>query len=139
MPESCIFVYGTLRRALGHEMHRVLARGAHFVGEATVRGALYDLGAYPGLVTQGDHLDCVSGEVYALAPDNAEATLALLDAYEGCANSDPEPHEYRRAIVQVRFDDGSQRDAWTYLLNRSHAGLQRIPGGDYVAWRRREG
>ena len=77
--------------------------------------------------------------MYALHPENAEATLALLDAYEGCANSDPEPHEYRRAIVQVRFDNGSQCAAWTYLLNRSHAGLQRIAGGDYVAWRRRGG
>lgn len=138
MDEPLLFVYGTLRKALEHEMHRVLARGARFVGEAALRGALYDLGAYPGLVTEGDGLDCVSGELYALGPDDAEATLALLDAYEGCANSDPEPHEYRRALVQVRFANGSQRAAWTYLLNRSHAGLQRIPGGDYVAWRRRD-
>jgi len=134
-----VFVYGTLRSALGHEMHRVLTHGARFIGDATVRGALYDLGAYPGLVTEGDDLERVSGELYALEPDDAEVTLALLDAYEGCANSDPEPHEYRRAIVQVRFNDGSQRDAWTYVLSRSHAGLERIPGGDYVAWRRRRG
>jgi gamma-glutamylcyclotransferase (GGCT)/AIG2-like uncharacterized protein YtfP len=134
-----LFVYGSLRKALGHEMHHVLARAAHFLGHATVRGALYDLGAYPGLVTAAAGAGLVSGEVYLLAAETAEATLTILDAYEGCARSDPEPQEYRREVVPVSFDDDTEGEAWTYVLNRPHAGLPRIPGGDYVAWRRRGG
>jgi len=131
-----LFVYGTLRKAVGHAMHRVLERAARMVGLATVRGALYDLGSYPGLVITGHDVDRVKGEVYALDPDGAEAALALLDAYEGCAPSDPMPHEYRRVRVQVTFDDGADDEAWTYVLNRPHGGLPCIPGGDYIAWRR---
>jgi gamma-glutamylcyclotransferase (GGCT)/AIG2-like uncharacterized protein YtfP len=134
---ACVFVYGTLRKAVGHAMHRILARDARFVGPATVRGALYDLGAYPGLVTGGDAARLVHGEVYALDPDSADATLADLDAYEGCAATDPEPHEYRRVVVQVTLADGALLAASTYVLNRPHAGLQPIPDGDYLAWRRR--
>ncbi len=131
-----LFVYGTLREAVGHAMHRVLARAAHRLGFATVRGALVDLGSYPGLVITGNDIGRVKGEVYALEPAGAEATLALLDSYEGCAPSDPTPHEYRRLQLRVTFEDGSEGDAWTYVLNRPHSGLRRIPDGDYVAWRR---
>jgi gamma-glutamylcyclotransferase (GGCT)/AIG2-like uncharacterized protein YtfP len=134
-----LFVYGTLRKACGHEMHRVLERGARCIGDATVRGALYDLGSYPGLVISGDDVDVVKGEVYALDPESAQATLADLDRYEGCATADPEPHEYRRETVGVRLVDGTEFDAVTYVLSRSHAGLTRISGGDYVAWRQRGG
>ncbi|HSH06357.1 MAG TPA: gamma-glutamylcyclotransferase family protein [Burkholderiales bacterium] len=133
-----LFVYGTLRKGAGHEMHRVLARAARRVGFATVRGALVDLGSYPGLVITDDDAGRVKGEVYALEPDGAEAALALLDAYEGCAPSDPPPHEYRREPVRVTFDDGAECEAWTYVLNSPCAGLPRIADGDYVAWLRRE-
>ena len=136
---TCLFVYGTLRKAVGHTMHRILARDARFIGDATLRGTLYDLGTYPGLVTAGDAIDLVRGEVYALDPDRAEAMLAMLDRYEGCAATDRLPHEYRREVVQVTLGDGSARAASTYVLNRPPAGLQRIPDGDYPAWRRRAG
>ena len=133
-----LFVYGTLREAVGHAMYRVLARAAHRLGFATVPGALVDLGSYPGLVVTGSDIGRVKGEVYALDPAAAEATLALLDSYEGCAPSDPTPHEYRRLQLRVTFEDGSEGDAWTYVLNRPHSGLPRIPDGDYVAWRHRQ-
>lgn len=129
-----LFVYGTLRKNLAHEMHGVLARAACLVGEATVRGALYDLGAYPGLVVAGAGKERVTGELYALDPRGAQAALEALDAYEGCSAADPEPHEYRREVLTVRIPDGSEIAAWSYLLNRSHAGLTPVPGGDYVAW-----
>jgi gamma-glutamylcyclotransferase (GGCT)/AIG2-like uncharacterized protein YtfP len=134
-----LFVYGTLRKACRHEMHRVLERSARCIGNATVRGTLYDLGLYPGLVTSGDDADVVKGEVYALDPDRAQATLTDLDRYEGCATTDQEPHEYRRETVRARLVDGTEIAVVTYVLNRPHAGLLRIPDGDYVAWRQRGG
>jgi len=120
-------------------MHRVLERGARCIGNATVRGALYDLASYPGLGISGDDVDVVKGEVYELDPDRARATLADIDRYEGCATADPEPHEYRRETVRARLVDGTEIAAATYVLNRSHADLQRIPDNDYVAWRQRGG
>jgi len=132
---SCVFVYGTLRRACGQEMHRMLEHAARFVGDATVRGTLYDLGAYPGLLVAGEHAGLVTGEVYALDPAREDATLAVLDEYEGCAPRDAPPHEYRRERVQVTLVDGSTIGAWTYVLDRDPSGLARIEGGDYVAWR----
>lgn len=129
-----LFVYGTLCKSLGHEMHGVLERAARLVGEATAQGTLYDLGAYPGLVTAEGGDGCVKGELYALDPSDAQSALEVLDAYEGCSAADPEPHEYRREVLRVRLADGSELAAWTYLLNRSHAGLMPVPGGDYVAW-----
>lgn len=132
-------MYGTLRKACAHEMHRVLEGALRFVGMATVPGVLYDLGTYPGLVTARDDGNLVKGELYVLDPDRADATLAALDAYEGCAGADPEPHEYRREVVRVTLLEGVARTAWTYVLNRPHAQLKRIPDGDYVAWRRSGG
>lgn len=129
-----LFVYGTLRKACGHAMHHVLERAARYAGTATVRGALYDLGSYPGLTAGEGHLDLVRGEVYALDPDRMQTTLAVLDAYEGCTAADPEPHEYRREVVRATLTDGSEISAWTYVLNRPRADLTRIPDGDYVAW-----
>jgi gamma-glutamylcyclotransferase (GGCT)/AIG2-like uncharacterized protein YtfP len=137
LSEQQIFVYGSLRKGLRHEMHRVLDRAARFVANATVRGALFDLGAYPGLVVAESATGVVTGELYVLDAGNAEQTLALLDDYEGCASSDLEPHEFRRALMQVTLADGSTRSAWAYLLNRPYAGLTRIPSGDYLAWQGR--
>jgi len=134
MQRHYLFVYGTLRKPLGHEMHGVLERAARLVGEATVRGTLYDLGDYPGLVIAEGGDGRVSGELYALDPSGAQAALEALDAYEGCGAADPKPHEYRREVLNVRLADGSEIAAWTYLLDRSHAGLKPVPEGDYVAW-----
>jgi gamma-glutamylcyclotransferase (GGCT)/AIG2-like uncharacterized protein YtfP len=131
-----VFVYGTLRKPIGHAMHHVLDRVARFVGDANVHGVLYDLGTYPGLVTDEDDGDLVIGEVYVLVPERAEAALADLDAYEGCAPADALPHEYRRERVQVTLVDGSRIAAWTYVLNKPRTGLTRIAGGDYLVWRR---
>lgn len=132
-----LFVYGTLRRDLQYAMHDVLARAAQCVGDASVRGALFDLGAYPGLVVDAPEAGFVRGALYAFHAGTAEQTLAVLDAYEGCTSSDIPPHAYRRALIQVALADGPTVSAWAYLLNRPPTGLTRIPGGDYVAWRTR--
>lgn len=134
-----IFVYGTLREDPDHDMYRVLARSSNFVGDAIVSGQLYDLGTYPGLVLSRDPGSVVHGEVYEIRPDLAAAVLAILDDYEGCGASDPIPHEYRRELVRSRFPSGEATAAWAYVLNRDPAGLERIGGGDYLAWRRRVG
>jgi gamma-glutamylaminecyclotransferase len=113
-----VFVYGTLRRGEGN--HRLLAH-AEYVGEArTVPGfALYDLGAFPGLVRDG--AGTVVGEVY----DVDAGTLAALDRLEGV------PSFYRRERIELKGVGST--DAYT-LTSRQVRGCDLIPSGD---WKRR--
>jgi gamma-glutamylcyclotransferase (GGCT)/AIG2-like uncharacterized protein YtfP len=132
---NLIFVYGTLRKDAAHELFHVLARNAAFVGEAVVRGRLFNLGSYPGLVLSDGPAETVKGELYEIVHSKREAVLDLLDHYEGCAPDDRQPHEYRRELVEVSTTTGANVQAWVYLLNRPTDGLEPIDSGDYLAWR----
>jgi gamma-glutamylcyclotransferase (GGCT)/AIG2-like uncharacterized protein YtfP len=134
-----LFVYGTLREDMGHEMYHLLARDASFVGEATVAGTLYDLGRYPGLIPNGDAEGTVKGEVYRIHDGVLDHTLETLDEYEGIGPEDPMPHEYRREIVSTSLDDGRRLEAWAYILNRPPKGLREIHSGDYRQFRKTVG
>ncbi len=120
-----LFVYGTLRRGL--PMHRLLRPHAVFLGEGRVQGRLYEAGGYPGLVLEGDGR--VKGELYRLRRPNS--VLRVLDRYEGCSPSDPQPHEYRRVLTEVRRARGGRMRAWVYEYRLPAAGLELIPSGDY--------
>lgn len=134
MDNRYLFVYGTLREDAGHEMYNVLARHALLVDVATVRGELYSLGEYPGLVPRQDTTDLIKGELYEIRTDALEYTLSVLDDYEGLGPGDPLPHEYRRELVPVTLDDGRQLDAWAYVVSRSLEGLGRIHSGNFAEW-----
>jgi gamma-glutamylcyclotransferase (GGCT)/AIG2-like uncharacterized protein YtfP len=126
---NLLFVYGTLRRGCGHEMHRVLAFAAGFVDAARFRGRLYRVADYPGAIASDDPRDQVLGELYRLhAP---AAVLARLDAYEGVGTA-LDPGEFERRIVRIEPSHGAGIDAWIYLYRRSTLGLERIHGGDYL-------
>jgi gamma-glutamylcyclotransferase (GGCT)/AIG2-like uncharacterized protein YtfP len=127
-----LFVYGTLRRDPAHEIFHLLARTARFVGEARVAGRLYDLGAYPGM-TLSPNGKYVQGEIYEVLPDQWERVIRQLDEYENCREEDPEPHEYRRELVQAELPSGQTVRAWAYVLNRPAQGLREIASGDYLA------
>lgn len=139
MENRYLFVYGTLREDAGHEMYHVLAQHAVYVGAATVRGELYSLGDYPGLVPRPDTTDVIKGEVYEIRNEALERTLTVLDDYEGLGPEDPLPHEYRRELVHVTLGDGRQLEAWAYVVNRPLEGLGRIHSGDFAEWRKSRG
>jgi gamma-glutamylcyclotransferase (GGCT)/AIG2-like uncharacterized protein YtfP len=134
MKNRYLFVYGTLRKDAEHEMYNVLVSHASFVGIANVRGDLYSLGDYPGLVHYQDAVNLVKGELYAIGTDVWEYTLGLLDDYEGIGQKDPLPHEYRRELLPVMLDGDRQLEAWAYVLNRGLEGLSQIRSGDFVEW-----
>jgi gamma-glutamylcyclotransferase (GGCT)/AIG2-like uncharacterized protein YtfP len=127
-----LFVYGTLRRDPKHEMFQLLAKAAHFVGEARVAGRLYDLGAYPGMAVEHDGR-YVRGELYEIDPSAWSRVIEQLDEYEGCSDRDPKPHEYSRELVKAQLPSGQTIDAWAYVLKRSPSGLPEIPSGDYLS------
>jgi gamma-glutamylcyclotransferase (GGCT)/AIG2-like uncharacterized protein YtfP len=99
-----LFVYGTLRR--GGSNHARL-EGCRFRRPATVRGSLYDLGAYPALVlgTAGE----VQGEIWCCPPE----TLLALDAYEGV-------HEELFSRVRLPLPEGT---CWAYVAGARLAPL----------------
>lgn len=104
-----LFVYGTLTRRSGHPMHGVLARGASFLGDGVVHGAVVDLGEYPGLVLDRDGE--TRGELWMI---EADGLLELLDAYEGIGPHAEVAEKYERLRTTVRLDDGRKLDAWIY-------------------------
>jgi gamma-glutamylcyclotransferase (GGCT)/AIG2-like uncharacterized protein YtfP len=121
MPGSSetVFVYGTLRRG-GSNHHRL--HGAEFIAMATLRGRLYRIDWYPGLVADGN-----SGEVTGEIHHVPASLLAALDDYEG--------PEYRRVRMAVRPSQGTVPEchAWVWLWNGPVDETRRIANGDWLA------
>lgn len=130
---SCLFIYGTLLSGIGHPMHELLTRYARLAGTGHIHGKLYEIADYPGLVLSNNARNIVWGEIYAVK--DAAPLFKYLDEYEGCAPRSRRPHEYQRDLVTIH--DAAQHSllAWTYLYKHPVNHLQRIPTGDYLAYR----
>ncbi|MEQ8936498.1 MAG: gamma-glutamylcyclotransferase family protein [Amphiplicatus sp.] len=130
MPADFLFVYGTLRAAREDPLAQRLRNEASLLGTGAMQGRLYRIDWYPGAVDSLTETDFVYGDLYRLS--EAAQLLKELDAYEGCGEDDPHPHEYRRERRAVRL--GAEHfDAWVYLYNWSLEGKALIPGGDFLA------
>ena len=122
-----LFVYGTLLSIIPSSMAKFLRRRATLVGPATVAGALYDLGMYPGFQTvDGGE---VHGELHELDATKEEETLAMLDAYEG-VTGEPED-EYIRTEISCRLENGRVVTAQTYISRSIPATAKQIESGNY--------
>lgn len=108
---SAVFVYGTLKR--GQSRENCWPRKPLSVEAAMVRGALYDLGPYPGLAAGSDQ---ILGELWQFAAEDMPATLAALDEIEGYHNRDDD--EYRRVIVECVVEK-KRVTAWAYYYART--------------------
>lgn len=128
--EDYLFVYGTLRRCLGHPMHRVLRRHARPAGRARFPGRLYDLGPYPAAVPTPGRREWVAGELYRVT--DPHGLFPALDAFEGCSPARPRGGEYRRERRTVYPERGPAVRAWIYLYNPDPRGHRRIVSGDYL-------
>jgi len=120
-----VFVYGTLRA--GGSNHARMG-GARRLGPATVRGRLYSLGWYPGLVLDSS-AGVVHGEVFELT---SAAHLSELDAYEGCHADQAGPHEYQRVRAEVAMAGGPVA-AWLWVWQPPINGARvEVAGGDWL-------
>ena len=123
MSEHLVFVYGTLRRG-GVRAMPDLFPGARFVGGGSVRGRLYDLGEYPGLLLD-EAGSAVTGEVYEVDDE----ILRQLDEIEATTF-------YSRRQVGASLDDG-RRACWVYVYDaESHPGRTLIASGDWIEYAR---
>jgi gamma-glutamylcyclotransferase (GGCT)/AIG2-like uncharacterized protein YtfP len=118
--DNVLFIYGTLLPGL--RLEREMA-GAERLGEAQVRGQLYDIGSYPGLV-EGEAM--VRGELYRVTAQH----LRHLDAVEEMIPDNKAASLYWRDRVQVVKGDFAGQQVWVYLYNQSVDGLRPIDG-DY--------
>ena len=110
--QHLVFVYGTLRK--GESNHDVLSQ-AQLLGqhETPPEYALYDLGAYPAVIT-GHQV--IFGEVYLIDEDILKALDELEDV----------PVEYRRELIDTPFGQ-----AWIYLYQDASLLDVIISSGDW--------
>ncbi len=128
-----MFVYGTLRRTTNTQMYRhFIAEHGEFLGAARIRGQIYKIHHYPGVVLSDNPDDIVVGELYRIR--NIAAVLPAIDEYEGCSDDFPRPTRFIRDTVEVELIDYGVHDAWIYLYNRDPIakGWTRIESGDYM-------
>jgi gamma-glutamylcyclotransferase (GGCT)/AIG2-like uncharacterized protein YtfP len=128
-----LFVYGSLRSGFHNPAYDYLTKYFHFLGEAVVKGRLFDNGSYPvAQATTDDHY--INGELYELNnPDEFGWAIEQLDDYEGL-NVDPgEVPLYHRAEVEA-FTGGTPTEAWIYWYNQSVENMPAIESGDVLKY-----
>lgn len=104
-----IFVYGTLKQ--GEERSGRWPHAPLRIEPAVVAAQLYDLGPYPALAPGNDR---VLGELWTVAPDHFERTLAVLDEIE-CFGVD-DVDLYVRRMIPCLTDDGREQQAYAYFI-----------------------
>jgi len=129
--QDYLFVYGTLRSdALSDSHQQLITTDFSLVSPATMRGKLYAIVDYPGMVEAQEATDIVIGEVYSF--DKGHNALALIDDYEGCGLNSTRPHLYTRIRKNAHMRDGSIVEAWVYLYNLPVHDSMLIRSGDFL-------
>lgn len=118
-----IAFYGTLMRDGGAQARLGIADRLRFVGPCRMRGALVDLGAYPGLIEVEQSSGLVEGELFELLDDRI---LAELDEYEGYDPDDLEGSFYERRTLRLVEPDG---EAWVYVYRGDLSKARRVGSG----------
>jgi gamma-glutamylcyclotransferase (GGCT)/AIG2-like uncharacterized protein YtfP len=127
--DSLLFVYGTLRPFVDIPMAKWLCRAARYMGPATTRGRLYDLGAYPGMRAARGRGEFIAGDLYRVSRPEV---WRVLDRYERGVRGKP---RFVRARCVVRFARGTRTTAWVYRYCYAVVGAARISSGDYRVYR----
>lgn len=125
-----LFVYGTLQPDIAPPEIANTVRQLRPIGSAFVRGRLYDLGEYPGVILDASSDTTISGEVFELPDD--QTVLTTLDEYEGFNPSDHEASLFVRIKCLVILSDGRKLESWIYVYNRSPEQMPLVTSGDYA-------
>jgi len=128
--DNLLFVYGTLMQP-DNEFAVYLNSNCNFLSRGRVRGTLYDIGDYPGLIINTKVTSIVHGNVYKM---NVPAEiLKQLDFYEGVGPDEEQPNLYTREIRSIQTDNGSV-EAWVYIYNLPVTGYKLISSGNYAEY-----
>ena len=122
------FFYGLLKQgANGGPKHINLEAGGAFLGTAFVRGDLYDVGGYPGIV-EGNSL--VKGVLYRI---HDLSLVPRLDEFEDVIEDDEAASLYlrkKRPVVTENAQTTSQT-AWVYWFNQAVQEHRKISNGEW--------
>ena len=128
-----LFVYGSLRSGFKSPAYEYISRFFNFVGEATVRGRLFDMGIYPAGITTTENT-YIKGELYAIkTSDEFSWAIGQLDDYEGVAVEPDEVQLYKRALTDVSVNN-TLTQAWIYWYNGEVSGRPLIESGDLMQY-----
>jgi gamma-glutamylcyclotransferase (GGCT)/AIG2-like uncharacterized protein YtfP len=126
-----IFVYGSLRSGFHHPAYEYISRYFVLIGNAKVKGSLYDMGEYPAAVPSNGN-DCIVGELYAIKQaDEFGWAIAQLDDYEGIHAEQGEIALYKREQTTVYIND-TETLAWIYWFNGDVSSGTPIESGDVL-------
>jgi gamma-glutamylcyclotransferase (GGCT)/AIG2-like uncharacterized protein YtfP len=126
-----LFAYGTLQPGRAPDEVADLVGRFERVGEGTVAGTLYDLGAYPGAVFDPQSSRRIIGTVFRLPA--GDRVLARLDDYEGFEPEAPERSLFVRRLYSVQLGEGAILRCWVYAYNGSMEHARMIESGNYSA------
>jgi gamma-glutamylcyclotransferase (GGCT)/AIG2-like uncharacterized protein YtfP len=128
-----LFVYGSLRSGFKGPAYDYISRFFKLVGEAKVRGLLFDMGSYPaGIPTNESNF--IVGELYESNNRNEFSwAIGQLDDYEGVTVEPDEVQLYRREITEV-YTNGQVTHAWIYWFNGNVSGHPVISSGDLLEY-----
>ena len=112
-----IIAYGTLKK--GMEREQIMP--GEFVSNGKIKGDLYDLGPFPGLLDGDGEVMC---EIYYSR--NMESDIGFLDQIEG---TNLIPPLYERKLIPVECDDGKLRFGICYFYCGDVTGYALISNG----------
>lgn len=128
-----LFVYGSLRSGFRHPAYEYISRYFTLVGEAKVKGYLYDMGNYPVAAPTNDEAYII-GELYMLNNENEFSwAIAQLDDYEGVNADEGEMPMYDRETVTV-YIKNTTTEAWIYWFKGDVTGHPVVASGDVLQY-----
>jgi gamma-glutamylcyclotransferase (GGCT)/AIG2-like uncharacterized protein YtfP len=122
-----LFVYGTLLQS-GNAFAEYLKQHCNYLLDGKIKGLLFDIGDYPGLILSTDAEGYVYGSIYQL--NNINENLKIIDNYEGFGPDQDQPNLFVRVNQPVETGDGIL-NAWIYVYNLPLNGHQLIVSGRY--------
>ena len=128
-----LFVYGSLRSGFRSPAYEYISRYFDLVGEAKVKGELYDLGTYPA-ARPTDNNKFIIGELYRIRNENEFGwAIGQLDDYEGVNVAFDEMLLYRRELTEVQMDN-KVTNAWIYWYVGDVKDKPAIDSGDVLQY-----
>ena len=127
-----LFVYGSLRKALGHPAHEFVQKYYDYIGEAKTKGILYNLSDFPAAI-QTEEEKYIVGELYKIKNlDELSFAMAQIDDYEGILDEDGNIPLYKKVKGDVLLKNGDTTKAWIYFYNRLIENHSVIESGDIL-------
>ena len=128
-----LFVYGSLRSGFRSPAYEYISRYFDLVGEAKVKGKLFDLGEYPA-AKPTDENKFIIGELYRIRKESEFSwAIGQLDDYEGVHVGYDETQLYRRDIAEVHIDN-KITNAWIYWYHGDVEDKPVIESGDVLRY-----